>query len=158
MSLLDKKVLFTTEQTLHELSTIKKRVNDQLLVSVKSTSIDCATFSKSNSANGIRCLIYDRPSHDEIIYHPNIEEDARGDVAQERRTQTKRQITWESQTVTIGGKKYISKIGTNQIYDYDSFMRYKQTMETDNPELSIELILYGYWIDHGDGSGHLEPV
>jgi len=158
VSLLDKKVLFTTEQTLHELSTIKKRVNDQLLVSVKSTSIDCATFSKSNSANGIRCLIYDRPSHDEIIYHPNIEEDARGDVAQERRTQTKRKITWESQTVTIGGKKYISKIGTNQIYDYDSFMRYKQTMETDNPDLSIELILYGYWIDHGDGSGHLEPV
>jgi hypothetical protein len=158
VSLLDKKVLFTTEQTLHEISTIKKRVNDQLLLSVKSTSIDCATFSKSNSANGIRCLIYDKPSPDEITYHPNIDDDATGDVVHERQTQTKRQITWKSNTVTIGDKKYISKLGSNLIYDYDSFMKYKQTMESDNPDLSIELKLHGYWIDHGDGTGHLEPV
>jgi hypothetical protein len=155
VSLLNNKILFTTEQTLHELSTIKKQVNDQLLMSVKATSIDCATFSKSNSASGIRCLIYDRPSSDEIIYHPNIDDDERGNVAHEKQTLSKQKISWPSQTVTIAGKKYILKTGTNKIYDYDSFIRYEATMKTNNPDLSIELKLVGYWVDHGDGSGHL---
>lgn len=158
VSLLDKKVLFTTEQTLHELSTIKKRVNDQLLMSVKATSIDCATFSKGNSASGIRCLVYDRPSTDEIIYHPNIENDARGDVAHEKQALSKLKLTWTGQTVTIRGKQYINKMDTNEMYDFDSYNKYQETMKSGNPDLSIELKLSGYWVNHGDGTGHLEPA
>lgn len=158
VSIIDNKTIFTTEQTLHEISMIKKQVNDQLLMSVKSTSIDCATFSKSNSANGIRCLIYDRPDKDEIAFHPNIDDDQRGDVAHEKQTLTKRKIKWQPQVISINGVKYIKKTGSNEIYDYNNFMKYQETMKTDNPDLSIELKLYGYWVDYGNGSGRLQPI
>lgn len=158
VSLFDKKMLFTTEQTLHELSSIKKKVNDQLLMGVKSTSIDCATYSKSNSANGIQCLVYDRPSSDEIVFHPNIDDDERGDTTHMQQSLTKAAVNIKGQTVTINGKQYISRIGTNEIYDYNSYMKYQETMKSAKPDLNIQLKLHGYWIDHGDGSGHLEPI
>lgn len=158
VSIIDNKTIFTTEQTLHEISMIKKQVNDQLLMSVKSTSIDCATFSKSNSASGIRCLIYDRPDKDEIAFHPNIDDDQRGDVAHEKQTLTKRKIKWQPQVISVNGVKYIKKKGSDEVYDYNNFMKYQETMKTDNPDLSIELKLYGYWLDYGDGTGRLQPV
>jgi hypothetical protein len=158
VSIIDNKTVFTTEQTLHEISMIKKKVNDQLLMSVKSTSIDCATFSKGNAANGIRCLVYDRPDKDEIVFHPNIDDDQRGDVAHEKQTLTKRKIKWKPQVISVNGVKYIKKMGSNEIYDYNSFIKYQETMKSDNPDLSIELKLIGHWLEYGDGSGRLQLI
>lgn len=158
VSIIDNKTIFTTEQTLHEISMIKKKVNDQLLMSVKSTSIDCATFSKGNAANGIRCLVYDRPDKDEIVFHPNIDKDPRGDVAHEKQTLSKQKIKWKPLLITVNGVKYIKKMGSDEIYDYNSFMKYQETMKTDNPDLSIELKLVGHWIEYGEGEGRLKLI
>jgi len=158
VSVIDNKTIFTTEQTLHEISMIKKKVNDQLLMSVKSTSIDCATFSKGNSANGIRCLVYDRPDKDELVFHPNIDKDERGDVAHEKQTLTKQKIKWKPLAISVNGVKYIKKMGSDEIYDYNSFMKYQETMKSDNPDLSIELKLVGHWIEYGEGEGRLKLI
>ena len=40
-SKIDKKIIFTSDETLYEISNIKKTTNDSILKAIKESSIDC---------------------------------------------------------------------------------------------------------------------
>jgi hypothetical protein len=113
----------TSDQKLLEISTIKEQLTVQLLTAVKETSIDCATHTKSNSKEGLVCLSFGQPTAADFAYNPTITEDQNDTIA----TINKVTIDWEARELTLPtGKKYILRMDTQQVYDYDSVQQARQ--------------------------------
>ncbi len=113
----------TSDQKLLEISTIKEQLTVQLLTAVKETSIDCATHTKSNAKEGLVCLSFGQPTAADFAYNPTITEDQNDTIA----TINKVTIDWEARELTLPtGKKYILRMDTQQVYDYDSVQQARQ--------------------------------
>ena len=114
----------TSDQKLLEISTIKEQLSSQLLKAVKESSIDCATHSNSTSKEGLVCLSFGQPTVNEFSYNPNISQDENDTVA----NINKIVIDWEARPFTHKptGKRYMIRMDTKQLYDYDSVIRAKQ--------------------------------
>jgi hypothetical protein len=114
----------TSDQKLFEISTIKEQLTSQLLKAVKETSIDCATHSKSSSKEGLACLSFGQPSVNSFSYNPNYTQDENDTVA----ALNIERVDWEARPITIKttGKRYMLRVDTNQIYDYDSVIQARQ--------------------------------
>ena len=69
-SKINKQIIFTSDQTLYEISNIKKTTNDSILRAIKETSIDCSLHSKSNKKEGLICYSFGSPSVNHI--HINL--------------------------------------------------------------------------------------
>jgi chemotaxis protein histidine kinase CheA len=114
----------TSDQKLFEISTIKEQLTSQLLKAVKETSIDCATHSKASSKEGLACLSFGQPNVNSFSYNPNYTQDENDTVA----ALNIERIDWEARPITIKttGKRYMLRVDTNQIYDYDSVIQARQ--------------------------------
>jgi hypothetical protein len=115
----------TSDQKLLEISTIKEQLTSQLLIGVKEASIDCAVHTKSNTKEGLVCLSFGQPTVNDFSYNPNISQDENDTVADINRIV----IDWEARPFTIKttGKRYMLRMDTKQVYDYDSVIQAKQT-------------------------------
>jgi hypothetical protein len=115
----------TSDQKLFEISTIKEQLTSQLLTGVKEAAIDCATHIKSSTKEGLVCLSFGQPTVNDFAYNPNISQDENDTVADINRTV----IDWEARPFThkSTGKRYMLRMDTKQVYDYDSVIQAKQT-------------------------------
>ena len=110
----------TSDEKLYEISTIKERLSAQLLVGIKEASIDCATYTKSNTKEGLVCLAFGQPSAADFSYNPNIAQDENDTTAAINRVT----VNWEARPFTDRyGKQYMLRQDTNQVYDYDSVIQ-----------------------------------
>ena len=114
----------TTDEKLYEISTIKEQLSSQLLTGVKEASIDCATHIKSSTKEGLVCLSFGQPTVNDFSYNPNYSQDENDTVAGINRLL----IDWEARPFTLQttGKRYILRMDTKQVYDYDSVIQAKQ--------------------------------
>ena len=114
----------TSDQKLFEISTIKEQLTSQLLKAVKETSIDCATHSKSSNKEGLVCLSFGQPTVSNFAYNPNYTQDENDTVA----ALNVAKIDWEARPFTIKttGKRYMLRMDTKQVYDYDSVIQAKE--------------------------------
>jgi hypothetical protein len=114
----------SSDEKLFEISTMKEQLTSQLLVGIKESSIDCATHIKSALKEGLTCLSFGQPSVNDFSYNPNYSQDENDTVA----AINKVGIEWEGKEITIKstGKKYILRLDTQQIYDYDSVLLARQ--------------------------------
>jgi hypothetical protein len=114
----------TTDEKLYEISTIKEQLSSQLLTGVKEASIDCATHIKSSTKEGLVCLSFGQPTVNDFSYNPNYSQDENDTVAGINRVL----IDWEARPFTLQttGKRYILRMDTKQVYDYDSVIQAKQ--------------------------------
>ena len=114
----------TSDQKLFEISTIKEQLTSQLLTAVKEASIDCATHVKSSSKEGLVCLSFGQPTVNDFAYNPSISQDENDTVADINRVI----IDWEARPFTLKttGKRYMLRMDTKQVYDYDSVLQAKQ--------------------------------
>jgi Helicase conserved C-terminal domain/Type III restriction enzyme, res subunit len=114
----------SSDQKLFEISTIKEQLTSQLLTGIKESSIDCATHIKSATKEGLTCLSFGQPNVNEFSYNPNYSQDANDTIAAINRTT----IDWEARPFTLKttGKKYILRMDTKHVYDYNSVMQAKQ--------------------------------
>jgi hypothetical protein len=111
----------TSDEKLFEISTIKENLTDQILRAIKSSSIDCITHTKSNMKEGIVCLSFGDPPNTKFSYNPNLEQDQNdtiADINMEVRNWKVKDILIEST-----GKKYMLRLDTNDVYDYDSIIQ-----------------------------------
>jgi SNF2 family DNA or RNA helicase len=145
----DARVVFTTEQTLYEISMHKKSISDIIVRSIKETSIDCAIHVKGNSKENIQCINFGSPNNKEVSFYPNIEHDS--DIAHSEQTNVaakqqmgQKQTLWRSRIVGINGIKYVQKFDTNEIYDYDSYVATLENQKLAEPKLGIAPILVGH--------------
>ena len=115
----------SSDQKLFEISTIKEQLTSQLLTGVKEAAIDCATHIKSSTKEGLVCLSFGQPTVNDFAYNPNISQDENDTVADINRTV----IDWEARPFTHKptGKRYMLRMETKQVYDYDSVIQAKQT-------------------------------
>ena len=114
----------TSDQKLFEISTIKEQLTSQLLKAVKETSIDCATHIKSSTKEGLVCLSFGQPNVNNFAYNPSIAQDENDTVAD----LNKFAIDWEARPFTLKttGKRYMLRMDTRQVYDYDSVIQAKE--------------------------------
>jgi hypothetical protein len=137
----------TSDEKLYEISNIKEKLTEQLLLGIKESSIDCATHVKSNIKEGITCLSFGQPSVDEFSYNPNYAQDENDKVAAINRVA----IDWEAKPFTFKktGKQYFLRVDTKQVYDYNSVLQAKQIP-------GVRPILIGKLVK--DANGHYDIV
>jgi hypothetical protein len=114
----------TSDEKLYEILTIKEQLTSQLLTSVKEASIDCATYVKSNNKEGLTCLSFGQPSINDFSYNPNYSQDENDTVANINRVV----VDWEAREFInpINKRKYMLRVDTYQVYDYDSVLQAKR--------------------------------
>lgn len=114
----------TSDEKLYEIATIKEQLTSQLLNAVKEASIDCATHIKSSSKEGLVCLSFGQPSPNTFSYNPNYSQDENDTVADINRVL----VDWAAKPFTHPktGKRYMLRLETQQVYDYDSVIQAQQ--------------------------------
>lgn len=118
----------SSDDFLFEVATVKEKVNTQILMAVKETSIDCATYSKINKEN-LLCLSFGNPTVNDWTYKPNYEHDDNDKMVQ----MNTEKVGIKGVKFEHNGITYIRDVNTNQIYDYDS-------VQTKNPLLVGKLV------------------
>jgi len=114
----------TSDEKLFEISTIKENLTDQILKSIKSSSVDCITHTKSNMKEGIVCLSFGDPPNTKFSYNPNLEQDQNDTIAEinvEVLNLNVKEVFIESI-----GKKYMLDPITKNVYDHESIILAKQ--------------------------------
>jgi hypothetical protein len=110
----------TSDEKLFEISNIKERLSSQLLTGIKEASIDCATYTKSNTKEGLVCLSFGKPSVNDFSYNPDLFKDENDAVS----AANKVTIDWQARPFEDKyGKQYMLRVDNNQIYDYESVMQ-----------------------------------
>lgn len=122
VSKIDKSTVFTTDQTLYEISRIKSEINKNILRCVKETSIDCSIHMKSGSKEKIACYIINSMDTNKYAYKPSYLKDDTDKMDK----LNKKIINWSGVEYMLQGKKYVlkqDKPGSNygELYDIDSY-------------------------------------
>lgn len=114
----------TSDETLHEISSIKEEINKQLLTAVKESSIDCAIHSRSGSKEPLACYSVGKANKNTFSYRPSYLKEEKDTVA----VINEKKITWKAKRLQFGAKVFAMREGTNKLYDYDSYI---QSVEMD---------------------------
>ena len=109
----------TTDETLFEIAVIKDRLTQQLLKSVKESSVDCNVYD--NSKEGLVCYTYGHATSNEFGAFPSYEDDR---YVREGTDVAKRAV--KINTVVINGKKYAHNTETGELYDFDAYTTSKK--------------------------------
>jgi|SaaInlV_150m_DNA_2_1039686.scaffolds.fasta_scaffold01461_6 hypothetical protein len=118
ISRVDKKTPVTTDETLYEIASIKKRINNQILQAVKESAVDCNIYARTSKGdeNQLVCYGYGKIETNAFSSYPSFEMDKSQkeglDVAK---------LKWDVQTVNIQGIDYILKKDTRELYDYNQY-------------------------------------
>ena len=116
-SKIDNLTPLTSDQALLEIMTLKEQITEQLLHSVKETSIDCSVYAKANAKEKVKCFSFGKVTPKTFSYFPSLNQEESDEI----RASNKTNVTWKGTEVTISGKKYIINKSTKEIYDYESF-------------------------------------
>jgi len=120
------KIPFTSDEALFEISMIKEEVSNQLIKSVKESSIDCAIYSRVGSKEQLHCLQFADATANTFSFNPSLKSDEPDSMAQVN----KEPLQWTGKEVTLLGKVYIYRKmdkTRGNIYDLES---YKQALLT----------------------------
>jgi hypothetical protein len=73
---------------------------------------------------GLVCLSFGQPNVEDFSYNPNFAEDENDTVADINRVV----VDWDAQEIIhpVTGKRYMQRLNTNMIYDYDSVIQAKK--------------------------------
>jgi hypothetical protein len=143
VSKFDENIPVTSDETLYEISTIKERISQQLLTSVKEASMDCSIYNKPGTKDAIKCFTFGKASPSSFSYKPSISNEEVDNVTD----MNERILTWKADEITIPidgiKKKYARNPQTNEVYDLQSY--------NDATKFGSELILVGKLVKKQDG-------
>ena len=105
----------SSDEKLLRTSNIKEAISENILKSVKETSIDCATYSEANEGKeGLKCLSFNSAKIEEFSYVPDYDDqqqDTDIPLGQIRKTVDFKKMTLRD------GTQYMLKPDTNELYD-----------------------------------------
>ena len=137
VSKVDRNTPITTDESLYEISSIKQRINNQILNAIKESAIDCNLYSNvaaNKQGEQLVCYGYGKVQSNQFSSYPMFEKDL-----QNKKGLDTKKITWTGIEMTANGVVYIVNRETNEVYDYNSYIRAK--------ELNTELLLVGKLIE-----------
>jgi len=111
------KKTITSDEKLLELSENKQKLNKELLMAVKSTSMDCLLHSKKK---GDKCLLLTSTYTNKFSYKPEYEKD-KDDETQDL-NETTGKLTGLKR-FPYKGKSYALDKDTKKLYDYDAYKK-----------------------------------
>ena len=119
------KQIFTSDQSLYEISCIKEKLIFQLLKAVKEASIDCITHIKSSANEKLTCLSFGNLSSTnmDFSYNPDIKMDQNDDTIKQNMVTTN--FGDFKIIVDDDGNRYVLNTETNQLYSEESYERAK---------------------------------
>ncbi len=137
VSKFDENLVITTDESLHEISTIKENVKKDILKEIKSSSIDCSIHNSGNTE--IACYSFSSNNPNDYLTVPSFKKDQKDKF----RKKNIKKMTWTAKPVIIDGKKYAFKrdapdVKTGELYDYDSYVQAKSSGV--NPVLVAKLV------------------
>jgi len=142
ISKLDKKTPLTTDQTLYENAKIKDTINQQILLSIKESAIDCGIYK--NTKENLVCYGFGTVTSNDFGSFPSLETDeSNKDILNIKKEKLK------LIKATINGIEYAYDQNSKLAYDLESYMRSKKTGEN--------LLLVGKVVKRGK-TYVLEPV
>ena len=123
---INNKQIFTSDQSLYEISCIKEKLIFQLLKAVKEASIDCITHIKSSANEKLTCLSFGNLSSTnmDFSYNPDIKMDQNDDTIKQNMVTTNFgdfKIIVDEETEN----RYVLNTETNQLYSEESYERAK---------------------------------
>ena len=143
VSKFDDAVPVTSDETLYEISTIKERISNQLLTSVKEASMDCAVYNRPGTKDAVKCFSFGKASTSSFSYKPSISNEEIDTV----RERNKGKTTWKADEINIPidgiKKKFARNPQTDDIYDLQSYH--------DATEFGGEPVLVGKLVKKEDG-------
>lgn len=133
-SKLDKNAPITTDETLYELASIKQKINNQILNSIKETAIDCSLYQSVNSKSDekIVCYGYGKVESNDYSSYPSIDKDKL-----EKEGTDVGKVNWKGQVITMNGIDYIVNTSTNEVYDYNDYVTAKRL---DQPLTGVPIV------------------
>lgn len=144
VSKLDKKTVFSTDQTLFEIANIKQKINQQLLTSIKESAIDCSLYKEGHKEESLVCYGYGKVESNQFSSYPNLQED----MVNKEQNEVKK-INWTPIIVTINKIDYALNEETRELYDYESYQA--------NLQNNGEMLLVGKLIGQ-DGKYRIKKV
>ena len=133
----------TSDEKLLEISELKNRLNKELLMAIKTTSMDCLLHSKDGKVDedGAKCMTLASTYTNKFSYEPSYE---KGDSDTVSVLNVTKELI-KAKEFVYKGKKYAIDPNTRIAYDYDMYTKKKQTIkvgmliETEDKKLAIEL-------------------
>jgi len=128
------KIPLTSDEALFEISTIKEEVTNQLIKSIKESSIDCAIYSRTGNKEQLHCLQFGETPSTNFSFNPSMKSDEPDSMVK----LNQKPIEWRGEEINLQGKLYVYREidkKRGNIYDLDS---YYQAIET--PGLQPTLI------------------
>jgi hypothetical protein len=132
----------TTDQSLYEIANRKAAINNNILLRVKETAIDCAIHAKAGTNETLKCFTFDNPEN-KFAYEPSLQDEVIVTEEQSKAAKPKakpkegaKDVDVEPATtavplnkemrklkikeITHEGVKYGIDIDTNDVYDYEN--------------------------------------
>ena len=112
----------TSDETLYEISVMKRDINKQILTAIKEAAIDCVVHNTGSTRNPLTCFTFRKGDADVRSYQPNYATEERDDI----RNFDTETITWSGKRFKLGGKTYALRMNpdgsrTDEVYDFESF-------------------------------------
>lgn len=132
----DHATVITSDEYLHEVSTVKEKTNEQLLESIKSSAMDCMIHGDEET----KCMTFGNVEGASYSFKPSYKNEQRDQI---RNINTKT-LKWKGRELKVKKKdqngrqlldkdgnpmytRYIMKQGTDELYDYDSYVNSTKT-------------------------------
>ena len=118
-SKIDNTTPITSDQLLYEISTLKEKLFQTILKYIKESSIDCPLHASYSNTENLNCLTFTSSDKNKFSFVPSISSEETDYTIQ----QNIKKISWKGVEVMIEGIKYVLNRTTNEVYDYDSYLR-----------------------------------
>lgn len=118
VSRLDKKTPLSTDESLYEIASMKQRINNQILNSVKESAIDCNIYSAQKTSEQLVCYGFGKVESNQFSSYPTLEKDQNVKEGLDVK-----KIHWRGVKIVYEGVEYALNKQTNEVYDMDSYVR-----------------------------------
>jgi hypothetical protein len=112
----------TTDESLYDISIIKRNINDQLLKSIKETAVDCSLYNSSNKEENLVCYGFGKVTSNAFGSYPTLAEDL-SDVPE---INVKKEKLKLKMTQPIDDVVYAVNPKTLEAYDLESYEQAKE--------------------------------
>ena len=117
--------IFTTDQSLHEISNRKATINQNILNAIKSSSFDCALHKKPGQKENIPCYTFSSKNRQKFLSVPELSNEESDVITSINRPKQK----WKGIKFNWRGKPMVLKKDhpedkqskTGDVYDYESY-------------------------------------
>ena len=117
-TLLDSKVVLTTDEYIYEKASIKEKINKNFIKNMKESAIDCNLHKSSDEKDKYTCFSYNSANINNYLYAPSIYEDEEDLVSK----LNEEVVKLKAKKITLGVKEY-AITDDLKLYDYDSYIR-----------------------------------